>query len=76
MGVINGTVPYVLSYLGKEPVEDLGKVWVIGIVAVCLGYFVRGFKDSKEAADDELRNKRFEHYANIKERIEDIDVII
>lgn len=60
VGAINGTMPFVLSYLDKDPVYALGETWVLGIVAVCLGYFVRGFKDSKEASNDDYRRKRLE----------------
>lgn len=56
-------MPYVLSAFGKDPVQELGQVWVLGIVAVCLGYFVRGFKDSKEVADDDYRRQKLESVA-------------
>lgn len=64
MGTLNGTLPYVLSAFDKEPVYELGEVWVLSIVAVCLGYFVRGFKDSKESANDEYRRNRLERIMN------------
>ncbi len=51
IGVINGTLPYVLSLCNKDPVTDLGIVWVQGVVVVALGYFVRGFKDTKSIAE-------------------------
>lgn len=51
IGVINGTLPYVLSLCNKDPVSDLGIVWVQGVVVVTLGYFVRGFKDTKSIAE-------------------------
>lgn len=53
-------MPYILSFFGKEPVSELGQVWVLGIVAVCLGYFVRGFKDTKSMKDNEYRCRRLE----------------
>lgn len=55
IGTISGNIPYLLSALEREPVSELGQVWVLGIVAVCIGYLVRGFKDSKETSDDEYR---------------------
>lgn len=55
IGVINGTMPYILSMMDKDPCVELGQVWVMGIVAVCLGYFVRGFKDTKEIADNDYK---------------------
>ena len=55
IGVIGGLMPYVLSLLDKQPVESMGIAWVTEIVAVCLGYFVRGFKDSKESEEMAFR---------------------
>lgn len=49
IGVIEATMPYILSALGREPCETMGVAWVTEIVAVALGYFVRGFKDTKES---------------------------
>lgn len=60
IGTLGGMMPYVLSFFGKEPVAELGQVWVIGVVAVCLGYFVRGFKDTKSMKDNQYRNKKLE----------------
>lgn len=49
IGVIGGAMPFVLSFLDKEPCTEMGIAWVTEIVAVALGYFVRGFKDTKES---------------------------
>ena len=49
IGVIGGLMPYVLAVFDKQPVESMGIAWVTEIVAVCLGYFVRGFKDTAES---------------------------
>lgn len=49
IGVINGMAPFVLSVFDKEPCVEMGIAWVTEIVAVALGYFVRGFKDTKES---------------------------
>jgi len=49
IGVINGMAPFVLSVFDKEPCVEMGIAWVTEIVAVSLGYFVRGFKDTKES---------------------------
>ena len=51
IGVIGGLLPYVLSLLDKQPVESMGIAWVTEIVAVCLGYFVRGYVDTKSSED-------------------------
>ncbi len=48
IGVIGGMAPFILSLLDKDPCSEMGIAWVTEIVAVALGYFVRGFKDTKE----------------------------
>lgn len=58
VGTLGGMMPYVLAFCGKEPVSELGQVWVLGVVAVCIGYFVRGFKDTKSMKDDRYRRER------------------
>lgn len=58
VGTIGGMMPYILAFYGKEPVSELGQVWVLGVVAVCIGYFVRGFKDTKSMKDDKYRRER------------------
>lgn len=57
VGCISGNIPYVLSYFDKDPVSDIGKAWILGIVAVCIGYFVRGFKDSRSEEDCKYRER-------------------
>ena len=56
IGVIGGLLPYVLSLMDKQPVETIGVAWITEIVAVALGYFVRGFKDTK--AEEDMKFKR------------------
>lgn len=48
IGVIGGMAPFILSLCDKDPCSEMGIAWVTEIVAVALGYFVRGFKDTKE----------------------------
>lgn len=55
VAIISGNIPYVLSFLNKEPVSSLGEAWVVSVVAVSLGYLVRGYKDSKAESDDDYR---------------------
>lgn len=55
VGIVGSFMPYILSALDKDPVMELGIAWVSGVVTVCIGYFVRGFKDSKEVADNSYR---------------------
>ena len=70
LGVINGMAPYLLSVLDKEPCTEMGIAWVTEIVTVALGYFVRGFKDSKAESDARLKEKELDsglEYINIDE---------
>lgn len=60
VGCIGGYIPYILSLFGREPVEELGIAWVTGVVGVCIGYFVRGFKDTKAMKDHELEERRID----------------
>lgn len=55
IGVINGTLPFILSAFDKNPASEMGIAWVTEIVAVALAYFVRGFKDTKEEENTRLR---------------------
>ena len=64
IGVVQGTIPYVLSAFGKEPCTEMGIAWVTEIVAVALGYFVRGFKDTQASENVRLYE---EHAADTTE---------
>lgn len=55
VGTISANIPYILSFLGKDPVEPLGITWVTGVVAICLGYFIRGYKDTNAERKQDLR---------------------
>lgn len=59
IGVLCAIAPYVLSIFDKQPCETMGVAWVTEIVAVCLGYFVRGFKDSQAEAKQNLDEMKF-----------------
>lgn len=73
VGVICGMTPFVLSYLGKEPCVEMGIAWVTEIVAVALGYFVRGFKDTKEEEKVRLQEKAMDcglEFINTEEEVQ------
>ena len=59
-GVMGGMAPYFLSVFDKQPCTEMGIAWVTEIVAVALGYFVRGFKDTKSEEDTRLREKQID----------------
>ena len=60
VGVINGMAPFFLSAFNKEPCTEMGIAWVTEVVAVTLGYFVRGFKDTKEQEQVRLKEKEMD----------------
>jgi hypothetical protein len=60
LGVMGGMAPYFLSVFDKQPCTEMGIAWVTEIVAVALGYFVRGFKDTKSEEDTRLKEKQID----------------
>lgn len=68
IGVINGMTPFILSLLDKEPCVEMGIAWVTEIVAVALGYFVRGFKDTKESEKVRLMEENGIEYTELDEK--------
>lgn len=65
IGVVNGTVPFILSMFDKEPCVEMGIAWVTEIVAVALGYFVRGFKDTKESEKIRIQEAKIEKESEV-----------
>lgn len=65
IGVVNGTAPFILSMFDKEPCVEMGIAWVTEIVAVALGYFVRGFKDTKESEKIRIREAKIEKESEV-----------
>lgn len=65
IGVVNGTAPFILSMFDKEPCVEMGIAWVTEIVAVALGYFVRGFKDTKESEKIRIQEAKIEKESEV-----------
>ena len=65
IGVVNGTAPFILSMFNKEPCVEMGIAWVTEIVAVAIGYFVRGFKDTKESEKVRLHEAKIEKESEV-----------
>ena len=66
IGVIGGMTSFIWSVLDKDPCSEMGIAWVTEIVAVALGYFVRGFKDTKESEKVRLLERRIEYSEELK----------
>ncbi len=56
MGVVNGTMPFVLSFFGKEPVDGMGIAWITEVVAVILGYLCKSYFETKQEAKQSLED--------------------
>lgn len=56
IGVTNGSIPYVLSAFGREPVSDLGIAWVTGVVAVMVGYMGKAYFETKQERKQDLED--------------------
>ena len=63
IGVISAEVPFVLSFLGKEPTAELGIAWITEIVAVILGYLCKSYFETKQERKQDLED----HKANMEE---------
>lgn len=60
LGAINGTLPYLLSLLGKEPVAEMGIAWITEIVAVILGYLCKSYFETKAERKQNLEDFKAE----------------
>lgn len=60
VGVMGALMPYLLSAFGRDPVVDLGKAWLIEIVAVILGYLLKSYSETKQEKKQELENFKAE----------------
>ena len=56
IGVINGTMPFILSACGKDPVEAIGVAWITEIVAVILGYMAKAFFETRQERKQDLED--------------------
>ena len=59
VGVINGSVPYILSAFGREPVSDLGIAWVTGVVAVMVGYMGKAYFERKQERKQDFEELKY-----------------
>ena len=70
IGVINGSVPYILSAFGRDPVSDLGIAWVTGVVAVMVGYMGKAYFETKQERKQDLEDYKVKEIDN-EQRISD-----
>ena len=55
-GIINSTVPYILSALDKDPVTGLGTAWLAEVVGVFSIYAIKAYFETKQQKKQELEN--------------------
>lgn len=56
LGCINGTLPFILSAFGRDPVSDMGIAWVTEIVGVALGYMCKAYFETKQERKQDLED--------------------
>lgn len=66
IGVVNGSMPYILSAFGKEPCVEMGIAWITEIVAVILGYMTKSFKETKESENIRIKEKSLEESEGVQ----------
>ena len=64
IGVINGMLPFVLSFFDKEPVYEMGVAWVTEIVAVILGYLCKSYFETKQQRKQDLEDFKADKETN------------
>lgn len=59
VALIDLQLSYILAFMGKEEIaETLSVSIVTEIVTVVLGYFIKSFKETKEAENIKLKNEK------------------
>ena len=55
-GLINATMPFILSALDKDPVVTLGTAWLAEVVGVFAVYAFKAYFETKQQKKQELEN--------------------
>lgn len=56
ISVINGTIPYILSFLGRDPVSELGGIWVGSILLTVVTYCTKAYFETKSQRKQDLED--------------------
>lgn len=64
IGVVNGSMPYILAFFNKQPSESLGIAWITEIVAVILGYMCKAYFETKQERKQDLEDYKAEMEVN------------
>lgn len=57
--LIDMQMPFILSFLGKDPVTDYGKVIASAVVGVFIGYCCKSFFETKEEEKNKIIKEGF-----------------
>jgi len=60
IGAINGTMPFILAFLGKDTASEVGIAWIVNVVAVILGYLVKSYFETKQERKQDLEDRKVE----------------
>lgn len=55
-GLVNATMPYILSALDKDPVVALGTAWLAEVVGVFAVYAFKAYFETKQEKKQNLEN--------------------
>lgn len=64
IGVINGTMPFILSAFGRETASEVGIAWITEIVAVILGYMAKAYFETKQERKQDLEDYKIKEDNN------------
>lgn len=56
ISVINGTIPYILSLMGRDPVTELGGIWVGSILLTVVTYCTKAYFETKSQRKQDLED--------------------
>ncbi len=56
LGAVNGTLPFLLSAFGRDPVDAIGIAWITEIVAVIMGYLCKSYFETKQEKKQSLED--------------------
>lgn len=56
ISVINGTIPYILSLMGRDPVAELGGIWVGSILLTVVTYCTKAYFETKSQRKQDLED--------------------
>lgn len=56
VSIINGTLPFILSFFGRDPVAELGGVWVGSILLTVVTYCTKAYWETRSERKQDLED--------------------